>query len=153
MKKSTKSENPSASQSKPAAKKTVERKPAKKDVAPRKVPTPKKTTAAPASGASAAPAGRETIPPPALAPVVTTLVARIDVGFGNQLFVRGEGPGLSWDDGVPMVCMDDDHWTVALEGATKPVVFKFLINDRNWSIGADYRVAPGATAVLTPSFE
>jgi hypothetical protein len=31
---------------------------------------------------------------------VTTIEAKIDVGFGNNLFVRGEGPGLSWEKGT-----------------------------------------------------
>src|SRR5688572_5617630 len=32
-------------------------------------------------------------------PVVTTITARVDVGFGNALFLRGEGAGLSWNKG------------------------------------------------------
>lgn len=145
MKKSTKSEKPAAPQDKPVAKKTVERKPVKKAVAPRKIPTPKAVAPSIAAAPPSAPA-------PA-ARVVTTLVANINVGFGNQLFVRGEGPGLSWDEGTPMVCLAGDQWTLAIDGASRPVMFKFLINDRRWSAGADYSAAPGATVVLTPTFE
>jgi hypothetical protein len=32
--------------------------------------------------------------------VVTTISASFDVGFGNALYVRGEGAGLSWDKGL-----------------------------------------------------
>ena len=40
--------------------------------------------------------------------VVTTITALVDVGFGNTLYLRGEGPGLSWEKGVPMKCVTDD---------------------------------------------
>ena len=31
-----------------------------------------------------------------------TIEAKIDVGFGNALYMRGEGLGLSWTQGVPL---------------------------------------------------
>jgi hypothetical protein len=36
----------------------------------------------------------------------TVIEARFDAGFGNGLFVRGEGAGLSWEKGEPMICLD-----------------------------------------------
>src|SRR3954466_1312984 len=33
---------------------------------------------------------------------VTTIQAKVDVGFGNTLTIRGQGQGLSWDQGQPM---------------------------------------------------
>jgi hypothetical protein len=97
-------------------------------------------------------------PPPAVkpgkpAPVVTTITARIDIGFGNALHVRGEGPGLSWHKGVPLQCVSDDEWTITLPETARPVVFKFLVNDLTWSAGPDYLVAPGSALVLEPTFE
>lgn len=35
--------------------------------------------------------------------VTTKIVALIDVGFGNTLYIRGEGPGLSWEKGIPSI--------------------------------------------------
>jgi len=152
MKKSTKSQKPAAPQATPA-KKTVEPTPVKKAVAPKEVSRPKKAVEAYAAAAAA------TMEPPASAAVVapvtpaaTTIIAQIDVGFGNQLYLRGDGAGLSWDHGVEMSCVRDDQWSYRLEGATRPVSFKFLINDVTWSTGPDYTVAPEATVVLTPSF-
>jgi hypothetical protein len=153
MKKSTKSEKPAAPQVKSANKKTVEPAPVKKTVAPKKIPTPKKAALA----AAPAPTVVLDVPSPVAAPASpvvadTTILAQIDVGFGNQLFIRGEGPGLSWEQGAPMTCVGDDRWAFTVGGASKPVVFKFLLNDRSWSAGEDYSVAPGATVVLTPTF-
>jgi hypothetical protein len=86
------------------------------------------------------------------APVVTTISANFDVGFGNALYIRGEGPGLSWDNGVRMECVSDEHWTLALGESARPFVFKFLINDETWSTGDDYTASPGTSVTLTPSF-
>lgn len=83
---------------------------------------------------------------------VTTIVAQIDVGFGNTLFLRGEGPGLSWEAGVPLDCVADDKWSITIANVDKPVVFKLLINDLTWCAGDDFVVQPGSEAVLTPVF-
>lgn len=84
--------------------------------------------------------------------VATKIVAKIDVGFGNTLYIRGEGPGLNWENGVPLDCVADDQWSLTLSETARPVVFKFLINDLTWSIGDDYLVQPGSTAEFTPVF-
>ncbi len=80
----------------------------------------------------------------------TTIVARIDIGFGNQLFIRGEGGGLSWEKGVLMENEGSDEWSTP--EADQGVVFKFLINDQIWSLGEDLTVAPGGHSVSTPNF-
>lgn len=156
MKKSTKSEKPAAPQVKVVKSKAVESSPVKKTVAPKKVSTPRKTAKAAAVAAtveapSLAPAAVVELPV-AEVPGTTTIVARVDVGFGNQLYLRGEGPGLSWDRGVLMDCTSNDRWSYTISSATQPIVFKVLLNDQVWSSGDDYTVAPGETAAFTPSF-
>ena len=32
----------------------------------------------------------------------TSVVANVMIGIGNKPFLRGEGPGLNWDEGVPV---------------------------------------------------
>jgi hypothetical protein len=99
-----------------------------------------------------------TVPTPAaMKPVepkrpVTTITALIDVGFGNTLFIRGEGPGLNWEKGTPLEIIGDDKWTIALPESARPIVFKFLLNDVTWSVGDDYTVAPGTSLTITPIF-
>jgi hypothetical protein len=83
---------------------------------------------------------------------VTTIVAAIDVGFGNHLTLRGEGAGLSWDKGLPLECSADDRWSITLSSGSQPIVCKFLINDETWCTGDDYTVLPGSSVVLSPSF-
>src|SRR5688572_26629050 len=59
--------------------------------------------------------------------LVTTITALIDVGYGNTLFIRGEGPGLNWEKGIPLDIVADDKWTITLPESVQPVVFKFLL--------------------------
>lgn len=103
------------------------------------------------------PAGAPVNPLPAVKPVATTrvqtkIVAQADVGFGNALFVRGDGPGLSWNQGVAMTCVANDQWVLELGEASRPVSFKVLLNDTTWCTGPDATVASGSTATITPEF-
>lgn len=143
MKKSTKSAKPAAPQVKSVVPKPVEPKPVKKAAAPRKKPA-----------APAAPAPALAKPSVPVAPVrkATTIAARIDIGFGNTLFIRGEGPGLSWDRGLAMDCLSDDLWSISFPSSATGVIFKFLVNDLTWSVGSDYVVGSGDSVELTPTF-
>lgn len=81
----------------------------------------------------------------------TTVTAKIDVGFGNQLYIRGDGPGLSWDRGALMECASSDSWTWTTTAA-RPFAFKVLINDERWSNGDDFIASVGAENTVTPQF-
>jgi len=117
----------------------------------------KKTSTTPAPAKKTTPAVRKATPAPVVKktapkPVMTTISARIDIGFGNSLFLRGEGPGLSWDKGMVMECTGEDRWTLTLAESARPIVFKFLRNDEDWSTGEDYSAKPGSHAVFVPEF-
>jgi hypothetical protein len=92
------------------------------------------------------------VPPVQRKPVVTTISARINIGFGNILTIRGEGAGLSWDAGVPMTCLADDLWQIKLGESARGFVFKVLVNDLTWNTGPDYTLASGASLTVTPEF-
>jgi hypothetical protein len=96
---------------------------------------------------AAAPAKKKTGEPP-----VTFITAQIDIGFGNHLYLRGTGPGLSWDRGIAMDCTGAGLWTASVKHASEPVTFKVLVNDLSWSSGDDFVVAPGQSVTITPSF-
>lgn len=89
---------------------------------------------------------------PAAKATSTTIVAQINVGYGNSLYIRGEGPGLSWDRGLAMDCISDDKWSITISDATVPVTFKFLLNDITWCAGGDYVAEPGASFAVVPIF-
>ena len=85
------------------------------------------------------------------APVTTTIEAKIDVGFGNNLFVRGQGAGLSWEQGTPLKCLDGQTWQWSAKAKSK-LTFKLLLNDSVWAKGDDVVVTPGKKIALVPAF-
>jgi len=93
---------------------------------------------------------RKSAPTEAKRPV-TTIEAKVDVGFGNKLFVRGEGAGLSWDQGVPLKCIDPQTWQLSVPASDK-VKFKLLLNDSVWAKGEDLVAAPGQRLQVAPAF-
>jgi hypothetical protein len=134
----------------------------KKNTKTSKTPAPatKLTAPAPARKYAAVPRIKKPAASSPVAPAIVTkprgsrvtLIAKIDVGFGNALFVRGEGAGLSWDKGTALENTSSDTWTLVLPAVDKPLAFKFLLNDTSWSWGGDYTAAPGDTVTVTPTF-
>jgi hypothetical protein len=122
--------------------------------------TAKKISTTPAKApkaAAKAPAKKMTAPAKKKAtvttePPATFISAKIDIGFGNHLYIRGTGPGLSWDHGLAMDCVGAGLWTSTVKHATIPVTFKVLVNDATWSTGNDFVVEPGQSVTVVPSF-
>ena len=104
---------------------------------------------APAAPVKAAPAPPKTPIVTAAAPI--TIEAKINVGFGNKLFVRGQGAGLSWDHGIPLECVDSQTWRLIVPAKDK-LQFKLLLNDSVWAQGEDVVAAPGKKVEVTPAF-
>ena len=126
--------------------------PATKSTAP-KPAAKKKTATAPARRSNTkTPLAAATLKRVATKPVLTTICARVDVGFGNVLSIRGEGAGLSWEVGAVMECDGADLWRMVLPESVRGHTFKFLVNDLSWSTGPDYTVANGESVTLTPEF-
>jgi len=121
--------------------------------APKPAAAPSAAPARPAAALAPAPVPAPTpVPAAARRPVVTTITARINIGFGNALHLRGEGPGLSWDRGVPMECIAADLWRLNLGESARGYTFKVLVNDLTWNSGPDYTVANGGVVNITPAF-
>ena len=78
--------------------------------------------------------------------------ARYDVGFGNTLFIRGKGAGLSWDKGEPMKNIDHDLWQWSPKGEFNECEFKVLINDSAYEIGENHHLLGGAHLQFDPIF-
>lgn len=121
---------------------------AKKKVAASKPATTKVITATKTTTAKAAK------PAPAKpTPLETTFVAQTEIGWGNSLYLRGEGaPELSWERGILMKWVDGS-WVYSTTDAKAPVCFKFLVNDQIWASGNNQRVEPGSTSISTPHFQ
>jgi len=85
-------------------------------------------------------------------PVTTTIIANVDVGFGNTLYIRGAGAGLSWDKGTALENDSPYEWSFRTTAAKDEVTFKFLINDEAWADGDNLTVPSGGTSVSSPVF-
>lgn len=146
-KNTSKSTNPPAPATKSAASKTVGKKKTTTATVQATTPTPVAMLAP-----IPVPVAVTAVKPVVAKPVQTTISARIDVGYGNALFLRGEGPGLSWEKGLAMECVQDDLWRIVLAESARAYTFKFLINDTTWSAGPDFTAACGTSVTLTPEF-
>jgi len=80
-----------------------------------------------------------------------TIEAKIDVGFGNQLYLRGEGQGLSWNHGIPLNCVDNSTWKWTGK-ADEQLKFKLLLNDAVWAQGENLVATPGQRVQVSPAF-
>ena len=60
----------------------------------------------------------------------TRLTATAYIGIGNKLFIRGDGPGLSWEKGVPLQFVSIGKWRWETPDATAPVTAKLYKNDQ-----------------------
>lgn len=132
----------------PAKKVAAKKAPAKKAAAAKKAPA-KKAAAPKAAAPKKAPAKKK-----AAAKKVeqTSLIARVDVGFGNSLYVRGSGAGLSWAKGTLLDNVSPYEWAFKTTKAKGEVEFKFLHNDEIWSEGENLTVAAGGTSISSPIF-
>ncbi len=59
----------------------------------------------------------------------TRLLVTAYIGIGNRLFIRGDGPGLTWDKGVPLQFVSIGKWRWETAEATAPVQYKLYKND------------------------
>ncbi|HTB62661.1 MAG TPA: hypothetical protein VK737_03650 [Opitutales bacterium] len=87
---------------------------------------------------------------PVLASVVT---AHVLIGIGNKPFVRGTGPGLSQDKGVPMEFVEIGQWRWAAPASAKePITLRIFKNDEVPSEDGDIVLKPGQTLDIRPVF-
>ena len=137
----------------------------KKIRAPRK-PKPEETLAAmsdtPAADPGSAAAGEDAsvqsddaagkAEPSASSDGATRLLATAYIGIGNKLFIRGAGPGLSWDKGVPMQFVSIGKWGWATHDATGPISCKLYKNDETAALSGEVTLEPGKHVEVTALF-
>lgn len=83
---------------------------------------------------------------------VTSVHVVADVGDGNKLYIRGDGPGMNWDRGALMDCVDHANWKWLTQTAMVPFAYKTLVNDLTWSVGENFKAEIGVENTVTPLF-
>lgn len=137
-----------------ATKKTTTKKAATK-VAAKKSPAKKAVKKTPAKKAPVKKSAVKKSAKKAVAtkkPATTSIIANVDVGFGNTLYIRGEGAGISWDKGTALKNDSPYEWSFCTNAAKSGITFKFLINDEAWAEGDNLTVTAGGTSVSSPVF-
>lgn len=82
----------------------------------------------------------------------TSIVAYVDVGYGNTLYIRGEGAGLNWEKGIPLKNVSAAEWAFETNKATGTLNYKFLINDQVWATGDNLTIQAGSKSISSPQF-
>ena len=139
----------------PAKQETAQQAPAKKAPA-KKASTKKATAPKKVALAKKALTPKKAATPVKKAPAKQTtaqnrITARVDVGFGNVLYVRGEGAGLSWEKGTALANVTPYEWALSCSNKGK-VIFKFLINDELWAEGENITLPAGRESISSPTF-
>ncbi|MBO7522183.1 MAG: hypothetical protein J6T16_08110 [Opitutales bacterium] len=83
---------------------------------------------------------------------LTRIVVKKDAGWGNSLYIRGNGAGLNWQKGVLLQCVDSDEWLWENKVAKGSVEFKILVNDQFWADGENLIILAGETLTCYPTF-
>ncbi|HEX7631947.1 MAG TPA: hypothetical protein VF388_07435 [Lacunisphaera sp.] len=82
----------------------------------------------------------------------TRLLVTAYIGIGNKLYIRGDGPGLSWDKGVPMKFVSIGKWGWSSDEATGPVACKLYKNDETAALSGEIFLEPGQHVEVTALF-
>jgi len=86
------------------------------------------------------------------ATVVTRITARVDVGFGHFVAIRGDRAPLDWVTGWPLLDVAADEWRFVgteLDGAFE---YKVLLDDATWQVGPNEMGAAGEDLSVVPVF-
>lgn len=82
----------------------------------------------------------------------TRLIAHAMVGISNKLYIRGDEPWLSWDDGIPMELIGIGEYAWTTDDLKEPIAVCVLLNDETPCEEGNVRLEPGGTVHLTPRF-
>jgi hypothetical protein len=82
----------------------------------------------------------------------TRLLVTAYIGIGNKVFIRGEGPELSWEKGVPMEFVSIGKWSWKAPDATAPVKIQLYKNDDLAAQGDVIVIPAGHHVETTPVF-
>lgn len=84
--------------------------------------------------------------------VKTRITVKYNVGFSNQLYIRGKGANLSWNQGQLLKNTQPDEWVWETDASCNHGEFKILINDRIYENGDNHPLNTGSILSYTPHF-
>jgi hypothetical protein len=75
------------------------------------------------------------------------------VGSNHELFIRGHGGSLTWDQGQPLARVESGLWVWSTEADAIEFEFQLLLDDEIWERDEPHRLNAGSTVHATPDFE
>lgn len=94
---------------------------------------------------------RKSMPPPPPSDEAV-LDVRAMIGIQNKLFLRGDPPFLSWDEGTPLPLTGIGEYRWTCQGLEQPISCKLILNDTDWAAGENITLVPGEVVRVTPRF-
>ncbi len=82
----------------------------------------------------------------------TSVVANVMIGIGNKPYLRGEGPGLNWDEGVPMNFIEIGKWAWSPSRKNASLTVQLYRNDNDPDQSGKIEVKAGEKIEITPNF-
>jgi hypothetical protein len=82
----------------------------------------------------------------------TRLLVNAFIGIGNKVYLRGNGPGLSWDKGIPMEFVSIGKWSWETSKAAQPISVQIFKNDDVAAQGETITLPPGHHIEASPVF-
>lgn len=82
----------------------------------------------------------------------TSVIANVMIGIGNKPFLRGEGPGLSWDEGVPMNFIEIGKWSWSPPRKNASLTVQLYRNDEDPDQTGKIEVKAGDKIEINPDF-
>ena len=82
----------------------------------------------------------------------TSIVANVMIGIGNKPYLRGEGPGLSWEEGVPMNFIEIGKWAWSPTRKNASLTVQLYRNDNDPDKTGKIEVKAGEKVEITPTF-
>jgi len=83
----------------------------------------------------------------------TRLLVTAYIGIGNKLFLRGNGPGLTWEKGVPLQFVSIGKWRWESNEASLPLSARLYKNDQiECSAIGTFTLEPGRLRELSATF-
>ena len=83
---------------------------------------------------------------------ITSVVANVMIGIGNKPYVRGEGPGLSWEEGVAMNFVEIGKWAWSPSRKNASLTIQIYRNDEDPDKTGKHEIKPGEKFEITPEF-
>ena len=81
-----------------------------------------------------------------------TLIAHLNLDISSTPYVRGEGAGLSWNEGVPMEFIEIGKWEWTVENAEESTSCRIFKDDSLAARGDDIVIEVGERAEVYPEF-